>query len=179
MRIASRAFAVILVALLSEGGLKAQRKTEVQKAKVKIDALILQTGQSPSHQPLAITSPAGVESLNELLRDAQTKILSHPELRTRDGVTATVRIGNRLPAGVATNLEITPRTYAPEGLRLHVVLSQHVNMAVFANPAIGEVRNTFEVNLQDAGLTILSGLKSLSGDPDSQLAIALTAKIVH
>ncbi len=138
----------------------------------------------------ATSLPGGL--LEAMLSDSKTKVLDRPQLRTSDGMKATLNIGDRIPyatgsfqpgvgtVGVSplvstqfnfidtgTNITITPQVHSATELTLNVDLNvsavaSYVNQGGLSQPVISQSKNTADIRLHDGEVTILSGLSSSS-----------------
>jgi general secretion pathway protein D len=138
----------------------------------------------------AATLPGAL--LQAMLSDSKTKVLDRPQLRTSDGMKATLNIGNRIPyatgsfqpgvgtVGVSplvstqfnfidtgTNITITPQVHSATEVTLNVDLNvsavaSYVNQGGLSQPVISQSKNTADIRLRDGEVTILSGLSSTS-----------------
>src|SRR5580704_12613208 len=138
----------------------------------------------------AATLPGGL--VEAMLSDSKTKVLDRPQLRTSDGMKATLNIGDRIPyatgsfqpgvgtVGVSplvstqfnfidtgTNITITPQVHSAAEVTLNVDLTvsavaSYVNQGGLQQPVISQSKNTADIRLRDGETTILSGLSSTS-----------------
>ncbi len=138
----------------------------------------------------ATSLPGGI--LEAMLSDSRTKVLDRPQLRTSDGMKATLTIGDRIPyatgsfqpgvgtVGVSplvstqfnfidtgTTITITPQVHSATEVTLNVELnvsavSSYVNQGGLQQPVISQNKNTADIRLHDGEMSILSGLSSAS-----------------
>jgi len=134
----------------------------------------------------AATLPGGL--VEAMMSDSKTKVLDRPQLRTSDGMKATLNIGDRVPyatgsfqpgvgtVGVSplvstqfnfidtgTNITITPQVHSASEVTLNVDLTvsavaSYVNQGGLQQPVISQSKNTADIRLRDGETTILSGL---------------------
>ncbi len=138
----------------------------------------------------ATALPGGL--VEAMLSDGRTKVLDRPQLRTSDGMKATLTIGNRIPyatgsfqpgvgtVGVSplvstqfnfidtgTTITITPQVHSATEVTLNVELNvsavaSYVNQGGLEQPVISQNKNTADIRLRDGEPTILSGLSNSS-----------------
>lgn len=136
----------------------------------------------------ATALPGGL--VEAMLSDSRTKVLDKPQLRTSDGMKATLTIGNRIPyatgsfqpgvgtVGVSplvstqfnfidtgTTITITPQVHSATEVTLNVELNvsavaSYVNQGGLEQPVISQNKNTADIRLRDGEPTILSGLSN-------------------
>jgi general secretion pathway protein D len=153
-------------------------------------AIALNSLSRLSTADFAATLPGAL--LQAMLSDSKTKVLDRPQLRTSDGMKATLNIGNRIPyatgsfqpgvgtVGVSplvstqfnfidtgTNITITPQVHSATEVTLNVDLNvsavaSYVNQGGLSQPVISQSKNTADIRLRDGEVTILSGLSSTS-----------------
>src|SRR5581483_7137501 len=126
--------------------------------------------------------------LNLMLSDNRNKILNSPTLRVSDGMTAELKVGQRIPyatgsfqPGVGTvgvsplvstqfnyidtgvNLKIVPQVHSNSEVTLHVEVdissvAQYVNLGGLSQPVIGQNKNTADLRMREGEVNILGGL---------------------
>ncbi len=129
--------------------------------------------------------------LNLMLSDNRNKILNSPTLRVSDGMTAELKVGQRIPyatgsfqPGVGTvgvsplvstqfnyidtgvNLKIIPQVHSNAEVTLHVEVDissvvQTVNLSGIPQPVIGQNKNTADLRMREGEVNILGGLSQL------------------
>ncbi len=119
---------------------------------------------------------------NAVLSDTNTRIIQNPEVRSIDGQTAKLKIGDRIPIAkftyldVGVNIDITPRVHANRdvSLKLKVEVSSHTGDAVIGGitqPIISQRVIEHDIRLKEGEVSILAGLiqrtesKALNGWP--------------
>jgi general secretion pathway protein D len=129
--------------------------------------------------------------LNLMMSDNRNKILNSPTLRVSDGMTAELKVGQRIPyatgsfqPGVGTvgvsplvstqfnyidtgvNLKIVPQVHSNSEVTLHVEVdissvAQYVNLSGLPQPVIGQNKNTADLRMREGEVNILGGLSQL------------------
>jgi general secretion pathway protein D len=129
--------------------------------------------------------------LNLMLSDSKNKILNSPTLRVSDGMTAELKVGQRIPyatgsfqPGVGTvgvsplvstqfnyidtgvNLKIVPQVHSNSEVTLHIEVdissvAQYLNLGGLSQPVIGQNKNTADLRLREGEVNILGGLSQL------------------
>lgn len=129
--------------------------------------------------------------LNLMLSDNRNKILNSPTLRVSDGMTAELKVGQRIPyatgsfqpgvgaVGVSplvstqfnyidtgVNLKIVPQVHSASEVTLHVEVdissvAQYINLGGLSQPVIGQNKNTADLRMREGEVNILGGLSQL------------------
>ena len=125
-------------------------------------------GQYPCCAQVSITSPAILATLNTLVQENKSKLLANPRLAVRDGETARMNIGDKIPFQVinaqgvpsvviieaGVKLEITPRINADN----FVTVKMHPEVSsIKTAPAAGGVPPTIATREADSSLTVKDG----------------------
>lgn len=125
-------------------------------------------GQYPCCAQVSITSPAILATLNTLIQENKSRLLANPRLAVRDGETARMNIGDKIPFQVinaqgvpsvviieaGVKLEVTPRINADSfvTVKLHPEVS-----SIKTAPAAGGVPPTIATREADSSLTVKDG----------------------
>lgn len=134
------------------------------------------------------TATISSASINALLSDSRTKILQNPQLRSRNGQKASLKIGDRVPTAtgsyqpsisgvsvstlvntqfqyvdVGVNVDITPYIHADGGITLKVVLdvssvTSYVSIGGINQPVIGQRKVEHEIRLKNGEVNLLGGM---------------------
>jgi general secretion pathway protein D len=129
--------------------------------------------------------------LNLMLSDSKNKILNSPTLRVSDGMTAELKVGQRIPyatgsfqPGVGTvgvsplvstqfnyidtgvNIKIVPQVHSTTEVTLHVEVdissvAQYLNLGGLSQPVIGQNKNNADLRMREGEVNILGGLSQL------------------
>jgi general secretion pathway protein D len=129
--------------------------------------------------------------LNLMLSDSKNKILNSPTLRVSDGMTAELKVGQRIPyatgsfqpgvgsVGVSplvstqfnyidtgVNLKIVQQVHSNSEVTLHIEVdissvAQYINLGGLSQPVIGQNKNTADLRLREGEVNILGGLSQL------------------
>jgi len=125
-------------------------------------------GPGPSFGNITITSPAVLVTLNTLIQENKSRLLANPRLAVRDGETARMNIGDKIPFQVinaqgvpsvviieaGVKLEVTPRINA-DGF---VTVKMHPEVSsIKTAPAAGGVPPTIATREADSSLTVKDG----------------------
>ncbi len=125
------------------------------------------TGQSTGQIQIAASAPPITTILNTLIQENKARLLADPRLAVRDGETATMTIGDKIPfqvinaQGVASlvildagvKLEITPRV-TNDG---YVTMQMHPEVSEIATAAAPGVPPTISTREADSSLTVKDG----------------------
>ncbi|HEX2712669.1 MAG TPA: type II and III secretion system protein, partial [Candidatus Acidoferrales bacterium] len=130
---------------------------------------VTSTGTNPSTGQLsvAVTAPAITTILNTLISENKARLLANPRIAVRDGETARMNIGDKIPfqvinaQGVASlvildagvKLEITPRVNR-DG---YVTVRMHPEVSAIATAASAGVPPTISTREADSSLTVKDG----------------------
>jgi type II secretory pathway component GspD/PulD (secretin) len=129
---------------------------------------VTSTGTAPNGQlSWGVTAPGITAILNTLIQDSRSRLLANPRLAVRDGVTATMNIGDKIPfqiisptgvpslviidAGV--QLEITPRVNRDGYVTIHM----HPEVSAIATPPAPNVPPTISTREATTDLTVKDG----------------------
>jgi general secretion pathway protein D len=126
--------------------------------------------------------------LQAAMSDARTKVLQAPQVRSVDGVKATLNIGDRVPTAsgsfqpgiggvginplvntqfqyidTGVNVEITPRVHDNGDVSLHVDLninsvSSYVNLGGINQPVISQKKISHDIRMREGEVGLLGGL---------------------
>jgi type II secretory pathway component GspD/PulD (secretin) len=125
-------------------------------------------GQYPCCAQVSITSPAILATLNTLIQENKSRLLANPRLAVRDGETARMNIGDKIPFQVinaqgvpsvviieaGVKLEVTPRINADN----FVTVKMHPEVSsIKTAPAAGGVPPTIATREADSSLTVKDG----------------------
>jgi type II secretory pathway component GspD/PulD (secretin) len=125
-------------------------------------------GQYPCCAQVTITSPAILATLNTLIQENKSRLLANPRLAVRDGETARMNIGDKIPFQVinaqgvpsvviieaGVKLEVTPRINADS----FVTVKMHPEVSsIKTAPAAGGVPPTIATREADSSLTVKDG----------------------
>src|SRR5262249_41648583 len=125
-------------------------------------------GQYPCCANLTVTSPAILATLNTLIQENKSRLLANPRLAVRDGETARMNIGDKIPFQVinaqgvpsvviieaGVKLEVTPRINADN----FVTVKMHPEgSSIKTAPAAGGVPPTIATREADSSLTVKDG----------------------
>ncbi|HLW61686.1 MAG TPA: secretin N-terminal domain-containing protein [bacterium] len=124
-------------------------------------------GQYPCCPNATITSPAILATLNTLIQENKSKLLANPRLAVRDGETAKMNIGDKIPFQVVNaqgvpsvviieagvQLEITPRINA-DG---YVTVKMHPEVSSIVTAPAPNVPPTIATREADTELTVKDG----------------------
>ncbi len=125
-------------------------------------------GQYPCCAQVSITSPALLVTLNTLIQENKSRLLANPRLAVRDGETARMNIGDKIPFQVinaqgvpsvviieaGVKLEVTPRINADS----FVTVKMHPEVSsIKTAPAAGGVPPTIATREADSSLTVKDG----------------------
>jgi type II secretory pathway component GspD/PulD (secretin) len=129
---------------------------------------VTSTGTTPTGQlQVGVSAPAITTILNTLLQENKARLLANPRLAVRDGETATMTVGDKIPfqivnaQGVASlvildagvKLEITPRV-SKDG---NVTVKMHPEVSAIATAAAVGVPPTISTREADSSLTVKDG----------------------
>ena len=124
-------------------------------------------GQYPCCAQVSITSPALLVTLNTLIQENKSKLLANPRLAVRDGETARMNIGDKIPFQVinaqgvpsvviieaGVKLEITPRINADS----FVTVKMHPEVSSIKTAPAPNVPPTIATREADSSLTVKDG----------------------
>ncbi|HKV45669.1 MAG TPA: secretin N-terminal domain-containing protein [bacterium] len=124
-------------------------------------------GQYPCCPQATITSPAVLATLNTLIQQNKSKLLANPRLAVRDGETAKMNIGDKIPFQVinaqgvpsvviieaGVQLEITPRINS-DG---YVTVKMHPEVSSIKTAPAPNVPPTIATREADTSLTVKDG----------------------
>lgn len=125
-------------------------------------------GQYPCCAQVTISSPAILATLNTLIQESKSRLLANPRLAVRDGETARMNIGDKIPFQVinaqgvpsvviieaGVKLEVTPRINADN----FVTVKMHPEVSsIRTAPAAGGVPPTIATREADSSLTVKDG----------------------
>jgi type II secretory pathway component GspD/PulD (secretin) len=125
-------------------------------------------GQYPCCALVTISSPAILATLNTLIQESKSRLLANPRLAVRDGETARMNIGDKIPFQVinaqgvpsvviieaGVKLEVTPRINAEN----FVTVKMHPEVSsIRTAPAAGGVPPTIATREADSSLTVKDG----------------------
>jgi type II secretory pathway component GspD/PulD (secretin) len=124
-------------------------------------------GQYPCCPNATITSPAVLATLNTLIQENKSKLLANPRLAVRDGETAKMNIGDKIPFQVVNaqgvpsvviieagvQLEITPRINS-DG---YVTVKMHPEVSSIKTAPAPNVPPTIATREADTSLTVKDG----------------------
>jgi len=126
--------------------------------------------------------------LQAAMSDARTKVLQAPQVRSVDGVKATLNIGDRVPTAsgsfqpgiggvginplvntqfqyidTGVNVEITPRVHDNGDVSIHVDLninsvSSYVNLGGISQPVISQKKISHDIRMREGEVGLLGGL---------------------
>ena len=129
---------------------------------------VTSTGTNPTGQlSIGVTAPAITAILNTLISENKARLLANPRIAVRDGETARMTIGDKIPfqvvnaQGVASlvildagvKLEITPRVNSGG----NVTLRMHPEVSAIASAASVGVPPTISTREADSSLTVKDG----------------------
>jgi len=125
------------------------------------------TNSSTGQLSWGITAPGITAVLNTLIQDSRSRLLANPRIAVRDGDTATMNIGDKIPfqiisptgvpslviidAGV--QLEITPRVNADGYITIHM----HPEVSAITTPPAPNVPPTISTREATTDLTVKDG----------------------
>ncbi len=125
---------------------------------------------------------------NALFSDATTKVIQNPQIRSSDGVKASLKIGDRVPVAtgsfqpgiggvginplvntqfqyldVGVNIDITPRVHADREVSLKVAIdvsavTRTTNIGGIDQPVIGQRKIEHEIRLREGEVNLLGGI---------------------
>jgi general secretion pathway protein D len=134
----------------------------------------------------SVTLPSAL--LQATLADTRTKVLQAPQIRSIDGVKATLKIGERQPTAsgsfqpgiggvginplvntqfqfidVGVNVELLPRVHDNGDVSMHIDLdistvSGHVNLGGIEQPIIGQRKVQHDIRMHEGEVNLLGGL---------------------
>ena len=124
-------------------------------------------GSYPCCAVVTITSPALLTNLNTLIQENKSRLLANPRLAVRDGETAKMNIGDKIPFQVVNaqgvpsvviieagvQLEVTPRVTS-DGF---VTLKMHPEVSTIKTPPGPNVPPTIATREADSSLTVRDG----------------------
>jgi type II secretory pathway component GspD/PulD (secretin) len=125
-------------------------------------------GQYPCCAQVSISSPALLATLNTLIQENKSRLLANPRLAVRDGETARMNIGDKIPFQVinaqgvpsvviieaGVKLEVTPRINADN----FVTVKMHPEVSsIKTAPGAGGVPPTISTREADSSLTVKDG----------------------
>jgi type II secretory pathway component GspD/PulD (secretin) len=124
-------------------------------------------GAYPCCAQVSITSPAILATLNTLIQQNKSKLLANPRLAVRDGETARMNIGDKIPFQVinaqgvpsvviieaGVKLEITPRINADN----FVSVKMHPEVSAIKTAPAPNVPPTISTREADSSLTVKDG----------------------
>ncbi len=124
-------------------------------------------GQYPCCAQVSISSPAVLATLNTLIQENKSKLLANPRLAVRDGETAKMNIGDKIPFQVinaqgvpsvviieaGVKLEITPRINADN----FVTVKMHPEVSSIKTAPAPNVPPTIATREADSSLTVKDG----------------------
>ena len=132
--------------------------------------------------------------LQATLSDARTKVLQAPQVRSVDGVKATLNIGDRVPTAsgsfqpgiggvginplvntqfqyidTGVNVEITPRVHDNGDVTIHVDLninsvSRYVDLGGISQPVISQKKISHDIRMREGEVGLLGGLINQTED---------------
>jgi general secretion pathway protein D len=132
--------------------------------------------------------------LQAAMSDARTKVLQAPQVRSVDGVKATLNIGDRVPTAsgsfqpgiggvginplvntqfqyidTGVNVEITPRVHDNGDVSIHVDLninsvSSYVNLGGINQPVISQKKISHDIRMREGEVGLLGGLINVQED---------------
>jgi type II secretory pathway component GspD/PulD (secretin) len=128
------------------------------------------TGTNPAtgNLSISVTAPAITAILNTLIQENKARLLANPRLAVRDGDTARMTIGDKIPfqilnaigvpsiviLDVGVKLEITPRVNRDGFITLHM----HPEVSAITTPASAGVPPTIATREADSFLTVKDGV---------------------
>jgi len=145
-------------------------------------------GQYPCCAQVTITSPALLTTLNTLIQEHKSRLLANPRLAVRDGETARMNIGDKIPFQVVNaqgvpsvviieagvKLEITPRING-DGF---VTVRMHPEVSTIKTaPAAGGVPPTIATREADSSLTVKDGTPIILAGLIQKNEISTTVKV--
>jgi general secretion pathway protein D len=124
-------------------------------------------GSYPCCASVSITSPAILATINTLVQQNKSKLLANPRLAVRDGETARMNIGDKIPFQVinaqgvpsvviieaGVKLEITPRINADN----FVTIKMHPEVSSILTAPAPNVPPTIATREADSSLTVKDG----------------------
>jgi len=124
-------------------------------------------GQYPCCAQVTITSPALLVTLNTLIQENKSRLLANPRLAVRDGETARMNIGDKIPFQVinaqgvpsvviieaGVKLEVTPRINADN----FVTVKMHPEVSSIKTAPAPNVPPTIATREADSSLTVKDG----------------------